>query len=66
MSVPVVFADALRQIATAITTEARQTGMSREQADDLMARVLTRLGVDAQTIADQRRTEIQGSDNPAE
>ncbi len=66
MSIPIVFADLLRQVATAINTEARHAGMSPEQADDLIARVLTRLGVDTQTIADLRHTKIQRSDNAAE
>ena len=66
MNVPIAFTGLLRQIATAITFEAQHAGMSRDQADDLMARVLKRLGVDEQTIAEQRRKAIEGTDTPTE
>ena len=61
MTTPVAFTDLIHQIAAAITTEARKAGMSPGQADDLMARVLERLGVDGQDITELRRSETQGT-----
>ncbi len=61
MTTPIAFRDLVRQLAAAINTEARQAGMSPGQADDLMARVLERLGVDAQEITELRRSKTQGT-----
>ncbi len=65
MTTPIAFADLIRLIATAITSEAQQAGMSQGAADDLMARVLKRLGVDAQEIMELRSSAIRGDDPPA-
>ncbi len=60
MTTPIVFTDLIHQIAAAIYTEARKAGMSPEQADDFMAKVLERLGVDGQEITELRRSKRQG------
>ena len=66
MTTPVAFTDLIHQIAAAIITEARTAGMSPGQADDLMARVLERLGVDGQDITELRRSETQGTVSTAD
>ena len=66
MTTPIAFRDIVRQVAAAINTEARQAGMSPGQADDLMARVLERLGVEAQDITELRRSQVQGSVSTAD
>ncbi len=66
MTTPVAFTDLIHQIAAAINTEARKAGMSSGQADDLMARVLERLGVDAQDITELRHSQTQGTMSKAD